>query len=121
MLAREAERAKVDWALVLGDPPGPRVRQGTMGFRPVRTTAVRLAELSEPGARLRARSRATAAAEFADQALALRDYNRAVGLRALVVGLEPRSRGCAQALRDKSVAVYQVGASTWPSAASTCA
>ena len=49
-------------------------------------------------------------AEFADQALALRDYNRAAGLRALVVGLEAaKPRLQHRLLRDKSVTVYPGG------------
>ena len=80
-----------------------------MGFRPVRTTAVRLAQL---GARRQAARalRAYGGAKFADQALALRDYNRAVGLRALVVGLEAaKPRLQHRLLRDKSVTVYPGG------------
>ena len=109
MLAREAERAKVDWALVLGVLRARGFDGSTMGFRPVRTTAVRLAEL---GARRQAARalRAYGGGEFADQALALRDYNRAVGLRALVVGLEAsKSRLQHRLLRDESVTVYPGG------------
>ena len=109
MLAREAKRAKVDWALVLGVLRARGFDGSTMGFRPVRTTAVRLAEL---GARRQAARalRAYGGAEFADQALALRDYNRAVGLRALVVGLEAaKPRLQHRLLRDKSVTVYPGG------------
>ena len=109
MLAREAERAKVDWALVLGVLRARGFDGSTMGFRPVRTTAVRLAEL---GARRQAARalRAYGGGEFADQALALRDYNRAVGLRALVVGLEAsKSRLQHRLLRDENVTVYPGG------------
>ena len=109
MLAREAERAKVDWALVLGVLRARGFDGSTMGFRPVRTTAVRLAEL---GARRQAARalRAYGGGEFADQALALRDYNRAVGLRALVVGLEAsKSRMQHRLLRDENVTVYPGG------------
>jgi len=109
MLAREAKRAKVDWALVLGVLRARGFDGSTMGFRPVRTTAVRLAQL---GARRQAARalRAYGGAKFADQALALRDYNRAVGLRALVVGLETaKPRLQHRLLRDKSVTVYPGG------------
>ena len=109
MLLREAKGAKVDWALVLGVLRARGFDGSTMGFRPVRTTAVRLAQL---GARRQAARalRAYGGAKFADQALALRDYNRAVGLRALVVGLETaKPRLQHRLLRDKSVTVYPGG------------
>ena len=109
MLVREANRAKVDWTLVLGVLRARGFDGSTMGFRPVRTTAVRLAQL---GARRQAARalRAYGGAEFADQALALRNYNRAVGLRALVVGLEAaKPRLQHWLLRDKSVTVYPGG------------
>ena len=108
MLAREAKRAKVDWALVLGVLRARGFDGSTMGFRPCGRQPSGWPS-SEPGARLRARSARTAG-EFADQALALRDYNRAVGLRALVVGLEAaKPRLQHRLLRDKSVTVYPGG------------
>ena len=109
MLAREARRAKVDWALVLGVLRARGFDGSTMGPGPVRATAVRLAQL---GARRQAARalRAYGGAEFADRALALRDYNRAVGLRALVVGLEAaKPRLQHRLLRDKDVSVYDGG------------
>ena len=109
LLQREATRAKVDWALVLGVLRARGFDGSTLGFRPVRTTAVRLADLGarrHPGRALRAYG----GAEFADKAVALRDYNRAVGIRALVSGLEAaKSRLQHKLLRDKSVSVYPGG------------
>ena len=102
-------------------PSGPRStgRSSWASSGPAGSTGARWASARaddrRPAGRARARRqpralRAYGGAEFADQALALRDYNRAVGLRALVVGLEAaKPRLQHRLLRDKSVTVYPGG------------
>ena len=108
-LAREAARAKVDWALVLGVLRARGFDGSTLGYRPVRATAEHLADLNAQGRPMRA-LRAYGGDEFAKRAIALRNYNRAVGLRSLVIGLEAaKPRLQSALLRDKRVSVYEGG------------
>jgi hypothetical protein len=108
-LKREAERARVDWALVLGVLRARGFSGATMDSRPVRSVATRLADLGARRDALRA-LRAYGGADFADEALALRHYNRAVGLRALVKGLEAaKPRLGRQLLADERVTIYPGG------------
>jgi hypothetical protein len=108
-LAREAARAKVDWALVLGVLRARGFDSSSMSIRPVRATARQLAELKARRYPLRALKR-YGGEKFADEALALRNYNRAVGLRSLVEGFEAaKPRLQREVLRDKRLSIYAGG------------
>jgi hypothetical protein len=80
-----------------------------MSLGPVRSTARRLADL-RGGRNVLGTLNAYGGQEFARQALALRNYNRGVGLRSLVDGFEA-SKGRLQrlVLRDKRLLVYPGG------------
>jgi hypothetical protein len=112
-LAHASRRHRVDWALVLGVL---RAR-GERGSVPApRAGLDRLANnLARVGAR-RSRWSAVLALEgsttFADRAVALARYHRAVGLKALVRGLEwAKPRLTRQLLRDGDVYIYPGGRS----------
>jgi hypothetical protein len=108
-LLREAVRAKVDWALVLGVLRARGFDGGSMNVDTVRATARQLAKLGavrRPGKALRAYG----GDEFAAKAMSLRHYNRAVGLRSLVQGFEAaKPRLQRLTLRDKRIDVYPGG------------
>ena len=117
MLAREAERAKVDWAS-RPRPPARGFDGSTMGFRPVRRPPSGWPSL-EPGARL-PRARAYGGAEFADQALAPATTTARLACALSSSGWRPRSRGCSTgSYATRASPSTRAGASTWPSAAST--
>jgi hypothetical protein len=112
-LASASQRHRVDWALVLGVL---RAR-GERGALPARRAGLnRLARnLARLGA-TRNRWSAVLALEgsttFADRAVALARYHRAVGLKALVRGLEwAKPRLTRQLLRDEHVYIYPGGRS----------
>jgi hypothetical protein len=108
-LARESTRARVDWALVLGVLRARGFDGTSLSLRTVRTTARRLADL---GARRHPVTalRAYGGREFSDEAFALRNYNRAVGLPALVRGFEASKRELQRAvLRDARLDIYPGG------------
>jgi hypothetical protein len=108
-LYREAVRAKVDWALVLGVLRARGFDSSSMGVRPVRGTARQLADLGARRHPLRALRR-YGGDKFADEAFALRNYNRAVGLRSLVEGFEAaKPRLQRTVLRDKRLSIYAGG------------
>jgi hypothetical protein len=108
-LAQEAARAKVDWALLLGVLRARGFDSSSMSIRPVRATARQLAELKARRYPLRALKR-YGGEKFADEALALRNYNRAVGLRSLVEGFEAaKPRLKRMVLRDKRLTIYAGG------------
>lgn len=110
-LSAAAKRARVDWALVLGVL---RAR-GERGAVPA--TRAELRRLSTRLARLGARRSPWSAAlalegrtAFADRAVALQHYNRAVGLQALVKGLEWAKPRLAKAvLNDARISIYPGG------------
>ena len=110
-LSLEAKRARVDWALVLGVL---RAR-GERGAVPA--TRAELRSLSTRLARLGARRSPWSAAlalegrtAFADRAVALQHYNRAVGLQALVKGLEWAKPKLVKAvLNDSRISIYPGG------------
>jgi hypothetical protein len=110
-LALEARRARVDWALVLGVLRA----SGQSGSQPASAAYVRRVshQLAALGAR-RDGWRAVLALRgdttFADRAMALTRYNRAVGLRALVTGLEAAKPALQKkVLADKRLDVYPGG------------
>jgi hypothetical protein len=110
-LAAEAKRARVDWALVLGVL---RAR-GERGAVPA--TRLELRRLCNRLVKLGARRSPWSAAlalegrtAFADRAVALQHYNRAVGLRALVRGLEwAKPRLARRTLNDDRISIYPGG------------
>jgi hypothetical protein len=107
-LASEARAARVDWALVLGVLRARGFDGGSLARSTVRSTARQLASF---GARRHPRAALDRYGdEFADQAFALRNYNRAVGLRALVTGLEAAKPDLQKrVLNDKRLDIYQGG------------
>jgi hypothetical protein len=110
-LSVAAKRARVDWALVLGVL---RAR-GERGAVPA--TPAELRALSSRLARLGARRSPWSAAlalegrtAFADRAVALQHYNHAVGLRALVKGLQWAKPHLAKTvLNDSRISIYPGG------------
>jgi hypothetical protein len=108
-LARAAAAAKVDWALVLGVLRARGFDSSSMRLDPVRATARQLAARSARYFPRRA-LRDYGGRDFAEKAFALRNYNRAVGLRSLVDGLEAsKSRLQRMVLRDKRLDIYPGG------------
>ena len=107
-LAREAKSARVDWALVLGVLRARGFDGGSLAASTVRSTARQLASL---GARRHPRAALDRYGdEFAAEAFALRNYNRAVGLRALVTGFEAAKPSLQKrVLSDKRLDIYQGG------------
>jgi hypothetical protein len=110
-LSRTSARAKVDWALVLGVLRA----SGKRGSAPASPATLR--SLSNRLAKLGARRNPWSAVlalegqtAFADRAIALQRYNRAVGLRALVKGLEWAKPSLSKRiLSDKRISMYSGG------------
>jgi hypothetical protein len=110
-LARTSARAKVDWALVLGVLRA----SGKRGAAPASPATLR--SLSNKLAKLGARRSPWSAVlglegqtAFADRAIALQRYNRAVGLRALVKGLESAKPSISKRiLLDERISIYPGG------------
>ena len=110
-LARTSARAKVDWALVLGVLRA----SGKRGAAPASPATLR--SLSNKLAKLGARRNPWSAVlglegqtAFADRAIALQRYNRAVGLRALVKGLEAAKPSISKRiLLDERISIYPGG------------
>jgi hypothetical protein len=110
-LVDAAQSNRVGWALVLGVLRA-RGRVGAAPARPAQLRALAgqlsaLGALSSPG---RAVRRLSGSERFAERAIALAHYNRAVGLYSLVNGLEkaePRLRRLA--LRDSRIEIYPGG------------
>lgn len=108
-LVREAARAKVDWAIVLGVLRARGFDESSLPVSTVRSTAQRLANDGARRHPIRA-LRAYGGQHFADKAFALRNYNRAVGLRALVQGFEAaKARLQRVVLNDKRLDIYSGG------------
>jgi|RhiMetdeSRZDD1v2_1073273.scaffolds.fasta_scaffold58164_5 hypothetical protein len=107
-LASEARAARVDWALVLGVLRARGFDGGSLARSTVRSTARQLASF---GARRHPRAAlARYGDEFAKQAFALRNYNRAVGIHALVSGFEAAKPELQKrVLKDKRLSIYQGG------------
>ena len=109
-LAHEAKQARVDWALVLAVLRARGFDSSSMSLDPVRETAQRLAVLRDGRRTPMGMVRAYGGTEFAREAIALRNYNRAVGLRSLVEGFEASKRRLARlTLRDKRMDIYAGG------------
>jgi hypothetical protein len=110
-LAAVSARNHVDWALMLGVLRASGER-GAVPASPARLRSL-AARLSKLGAHRSPWSAALALrgrTSFADQAVALQHYNRAVGLRALVKGLEWSKPSLSKRiLRDKRISIYPGG------------
>ena len=110
-LSRTSARANVDWALVLGVLRA----SGQRGSAPASPATLRA--LSNKLAKLDARRNPWSAVlalegqtAFADRAIALQRYNRAVGLRALVKGLESAKPSISKRiLLDERISIYPGG------------
>jgi hypothetical protein len=110
VLQQTARRAKLDWAL-LHAVVRARGHDGRMPSSPA--ALHRLAgELRRDGARADAERAVVrlGGAEFGQRVIALRNYNRAVGLKALVTGLERAKPSLERRLlRDRRVQIYTAG------------
>ena len=112
-LAKTARSAHVDWALILAVVRA----QGFRDSEPATTATLQnlARRLQAYGARADAWQAVLALSgrtAFADRALALRNYNRAVGLRALVTGLEAAKPSLERrVLGDHRIDIYDGGRS----------
>ncbi|MGH3016454.1 MAG: hypothetical protein ACRDNN_16040, partial [Gaiellaceae bacterium] len=109
-LEREAKQAGVDWEVVLAVLRLRGFDGGSMNLAPVRGTARRLAELGAEGDAWRALLAYGGRTGYADRAFALTRYNRAVGLDALVTGLQAAKPDLqAKVLADGRLDIYAGG------------
>ena len=109
-LTREAAAATVDWALVLAVLRARGFDSSSMAVGPVHATARRLAEIRDGRRTPMGMLRAYGGDDFATEAFALRNYNRAVGLRSLVEGFEAsKPRLQRMVLRDNRLSIYAGG------------
>jgi hypothetical protein len=109
-LLRESSRDGLDWALVLGTLRANGFKGSTTATFYVRRTADRLAGLGARRDAWRALLAYRGRTSFADRALALTRYNRAVGLSALVSGLEAAKPALQQkVLHDARIHIYPAG------------
>jgi outer membrane biosynthesis protein TonB len=109
-LAAEARRARVDWALVLGVLRARGFDGGAMNTTAVRRVAKRLADLGARKSEWRALLAYRGKTSFADRSMALTRYNRAVGLNALVTGLQAAKPSLQRrVLSDRRLNVYAGG------------
>lgn len=110
-LTLASARAHVDWALVLGVLRA-RGQRGASPATPtqLRTLTRRLAKLNANRSPWSAALALDGHTTFADRAVALQRYNRAVGLRALVKGLESAKQAISnRILRDRRISMYSGG------------
>lgn len=109
-LEREAEEAGVDWAVVLAVLRADGFDGGSMNVAPVRGVARDLAEHDAAADEWRALLAYGGRTDYADRAMALTHYNRAVGLRALVTGLQAAKPELQDAvLDDERLDIYPGG------------
>ena len=109
-LEREAEAAGVDWAVVLAVLRADGFEGGSMNVAPVRAVARDLAEHDAADDEWRALLAYGGRTDYADRAMALTHYNRAVGLRALVTGLQAAKPDLQDAvLEDERLEIYAGG------------
>ena len=109
-LEREAKQAGVDWEVVLAVLRLRGFDGGSMNLGPVRGAAQELAELGAEADAWRALLAYGGRTGYADRALALTRYNRAVGLKALVTGLQAAKPDLqAKVLDDRRLDIYEGG------------
>jgi hypothetical protein len=111
LLVSKAKASHVDWALVLGvlRAQGHASSQPASG-RELASLASRLSALRANADEWRAALALSSRTAFADRAVALARYNRAVGLRALVRGLQAETSALEQrVLSDSRLSIYPGG------------
>jgi hypothetical protein len=111
LLVSKAKASHVDWALVLGvlRAQGHASSQPASG-RELASLASRLSALRANADEWRAVLALSSRTAFADRAVALARYNRAVGLRALVRGLQAETSALEQrVLSDSRLSIYPGG------------
>jgi hypothetical protein len=110
-LLRTAKATHVDWALVLGvlRASGHKERFPASN-RSLEQLSSRLFALKANADEWRAALALGGRTAFADRAIALTRYNRAVGIRALVLGLEAEKASLeSRVLNDSRLAIYAAG------------
>jgi hypothetical protein len=110
-LWRTARANQVDWALILGvvRATGHKSSEPATA-RQLRSVASRLHALRANAFEWRAVLALSGRSSFADRAVALANYNRAVGLRGLVRGLQAETPALEQrVLSDRRVSIYAGG------------
>ena len=112
-LAADAKAAGVDWALVLGVlRAGGDLRSRPATNGELQKLSQRLASLGAGHDEWAAALALDGHADFADQAVALAHYDRAVGLWALVHGVEAAKHALTEKiLNDPAIAIYAGGRS----------
>jgi hypothetical protein len=111
LLVSKAKASHVDWALLLGvlRAQGHTSSQPASG-RELASLASRLFALRANADEWRAALALSSRTAFADRAVALARYNRAVGLRALVRGLQAETSALEQrVLSDSRLSIYPGG------------
>ncbi|MGH3022677.1 MAG: hypothetical protein ACRDNI_03380 [Gaiellaceae bacterium] len=109
-LEHEAKQAGVGWAVVLAVLRADGFDGGSMNVAPVRAVARKLAEHDAKANTWRALLAYGGRTDFADSTMALTHYNRAVGLRALVTGLQAAKPKLQDAvLDDERLDIYEGG------------
>lgn len=111
LLVRESSANHVDWALVLGVLRASGHKASSPATqRQLHSLASNLRELRANADAWRAALALSGRTTFADRAVALARYNRAVGLRALVRGLQAESSALERrVLNDSRLSIYQGG------------
>jgi hypothetical protein len=111
LLVTKSNASHVDWALVLGvlRAQGHKSSWPASG-RELGSLASRLSTLRANADEWRAALALSSRTAFADRAIALARYNRAVGLRALVRGLQAETSALEhRVLSDPRLSIYQGG------------
>jgi hypothetical protein len=111
LLARTAQANHVDWALVLGVVRATGHKSSVPATaRQLRSVASRLHALRANAFEWRAVLALSGRSGFADRAVALANYNRAVGLRGLVRGLKAETPALERrVLSDRRLTIYPGG------------
>jgi hypothetical protein len=111
LLVRESRANHVDWALVLGVLRARGHKESTPATRrELHSLASQLRELRANADAWRAALALSGRTIFADRSVALANYNRAVGLRALVRGLRAETSALERrVLNDSRLSIYPAG------------
>jgi hypothetical protein len=111
LLALESRANHVDWALVLGVLRARGHQESSPATRKeLRSLASQLRELRASADAWRAALALSGRTPFADRSVALARYNRAVGLRALVRGLQAETPALERrVLNDSRLSIYPAG------------
>jgi hypothetical protein len=111
LLARESSANHVDWALVLGVLRASGHKASSPATqRQLHSLASNLRQLHANADAWRAVLALSGRTSFADRSVALAKYNRAVGLRGLVRGLQAETSALeGRVLNDSRLSIYQAG------------